>query len=225
MLFDYPKSARFGRVLSKSKIYEHSKPSTKVKELFVRQVDKIIWAYKLAPETINLPSTPSVPEIQIFHIDLKTDELNEEILRCIDKAIPFPIVFELHFSNKQRAIASFKRPSEADAAKWVISDYFKSDWLDEKATRAILPVALNLGGLYEELLAPLMPHKSRGDENIQTHVARMDLVHAKERELDKIQTTLRKEKQFNRKVTINADLRRIKQEIQQLTQTQSVDEH
>ena len=54
VLFDYPKSAAFGRVLPKNKIYEHASPSTAVKDLFVRQVEQIVWQYKLAPETVNL---------------------------------------------------------------------------------------------------------------------------------------------------------------------------
>lgn len=223
-LFEYPKSAAFGRVLPKSKIYEHSKPSAKIKELFVSQVERIVWAYKLAPETTNLPSTPLAPEIQIFRVDLKTGELHEDVLRCIDKAIPFPLVFELQYNHQYKVTAAFKRPSEADTAKWVISDYFETDWLDANTQRKPLPVALDLSGLYEKLLEPIMPHKSRDNEDLQTHVSRMDQVHAKERELEKIQARLRKEKQFNKKVAINAELRKLKQEIQQLTQPHAVDE-
>jgi len=70
-LFDYPKNAAFGRVLPKSKIYEHARPSAAIKTLFVRQVDQIIWQYKLAAETINIPGTPVVREIQVFGIVLK----------------------------------------------------------------------------------------------------------------------------------------------------------
>ena len=47
-------NAAFGRILPKNKIYEHAHPSTALKELFVRQVDQIVWKYKLAHETINL---------------------------------------------------------------------------------------------------------------------------------------------------------------------------
>ena len=86
--FDYPTGSAFGRVLPKNKIYEHAKASSKLKNLFVRQVDKIVWKYKLATETINIPAKKSVPEIQIFSITLKTGELHEDVLRSIDKAIP-----------------------------------------------------------------------------------------------------------------------------------------
>ena len=68
ILFDYPAKATFGRILPKTKIYEYASPTSGLKELFVRQVDQIIWKYKLAPETINLPSTKTAPEIQVFHV-------------------------------------------------------------------------------------------------------------------------------------------------------------
>ena len=57
-LFAYPKQAEFGRVLPKNKIYEHSGANTRLKDLFVEQVEQIVWRYKLAPETINLAAKP-----------------------------------------------------------------------------------------------------------------------------------------------------------------------
>lgn len=63
----YPKQAVFGRTLPKNKIYEHSGANTRLKDLFVEQVEQIVWQYKLAPETINLPARPGVPELQVFN--------------------------------------------------------------------------------------------------------------------------------------------------------------
>lgn len=217
----YPKSAQLNRFLPKSKIFEFAKPTTKVKDLFTQQVNKITIAYSLSNRSINLSSTSAVEEIQIFKIALKSESLNNEVLKCIDMAIPSPLIFELHHNGKIKTVAAFKRPyknqnGEADTTKWVISDYFESDWIDECTPRTALPVALDLNGLYEKLLAPLMPHKSRNNESLQAQVSRMDQVHAKQRELDKIQTRLRKEKQFNKKVTINAELRQLKDELGKL---------
>jgi hypothetical protein len=55
-LFNFPPQAQVGRVLPKSKIYEHGRISTALRERFVKQVEQITWQYKLAPETINLPA-------------------------------------------------------------------------------------------------------------------------------------------------------------------------
>jgi hypothetical protein len=216
VLFDYPKNAAFGRVLPKNKIYEHGKPSAALKQLFVRQVEQIIWQYKLAPETINLKASNAVPEIQVFSITLKADELKPEVLRCIDLAIPFPIVYELRFEGKVRPIAAYKRPSEADAGKWVISEYFHGDWAPGATARKPLPLVFDLETLYGQLLMPLLPYPARTGEDLQKRVERMERIRLKQRELERCEARLRLEKQFNRKVTINAELRDLKQELEGL---------
>ena len=213
----YPKQAAFGRVLPKNKIYEHSGAATSVREMFVRQVEQIVWQYKLAPETINLASKPGVPELQIFAIQLKTPELKLEVLRCIDGAIQFPIIFELTFEGKSQVVAAFKRPSESDSNRWVVSDYFSTQWMTTDSLRVAMPLALDLGGLYEQLLKRLISLPLRSNENLAELVNRIQLVRLKEIEIQKIKSKLVKEKQFNRKVELNAQLRSIRQEIDNLT--------
>ncbi|MCD2451085.1 DUF4391 domain-containing protein [Methylicorpusculum oleiharenae] len=215
-LFAYPKQAQYGRVLSKNKIYKHAVPSAAIKTLFIEQVEQIVWQFKLAPETINLPAKPAVPEIQIFDVTLKTPALDHEVLRCIDKAIPFPIIFQLLYDQRIQPIATYKRPNEADTAKWVIDGYFSAGWLPEDTIREPLPIALDLQALYEQLLRKLLPLPQRAQEPLKEHVARINQWQGKQNEYQKYQTRLNKEKQFNRKVEINAQVRRLKTELEQL---------
>ena len=217
VLFDFPKKAAFGRVLPKKKIYGHGSPSAAVKKLFVQQVEQIFWQHKLAPETVNLKPSRVVPEIQVFSIALKGGELKTTVLRCIDQAIPFPILFELRYDGKIMSIAAYKRPSEADSGKWVISEYFESGWVSINTPRKPLPMVFDLEALYAHLLTPLMPHPARPGENLQARVERMELIRSRKRELGKCETRLRKEKQFNLQVEINAELRDLKQELEILT--------
>jgi hypothetical protein len=219
--FDYPKAAAFGRVVPKSRIYEHAGVSTALRDLFVTQVDQIVWKYKLAPETTNLAATKAVSEIQVFGISLRTGKLDEEVLRAIDRAIPFPLIFELSWTGKRRAVAAFKRQSDADATKWVVSSYFSTGWVPDDAARRSLPVALNLGGLYDALITALMPkavaEAGHTGEDIQTRVARMEAIRAKTRDVDRIKARLTREKQFNKRVAINAELRAARQELERLS--------
>ncbi len=219
--FDYPKAAAFGRVVPKSRIYEHAGASTALRDMFVTQVDQIVWKYKLAPETTNLAATKAVSEIQVFGISLRTGKFDEEVLRAIDRAIPFPLIFELSWMGKQKAVAAFKRPSDVDSTKWVVSGYFATDWAPDDAARLPLPVALNLGGLYDALITALMPKAAAAaedtGEDIQGRVARMEAIRAKTREVDRIKARLAREKQFNKRVAINAELRAARQELERLS--------
>jgi len=215
-LIDWPTKAAFGRTLPKTKIYEHGAANTRLKDLFVKQVEQIVWAYKLAPETINLAARPGVPEIQVFSLHLKTQELHHDVLRCIDGAIPFPIIFELLFEGRAQVITAYKRPNESDATRWVVSDYFSTAWLSADCERTAMPVALHMGGLYEQLLHRLLPLPPRPQETLADLVARVEQVRFKQRELDKTTVRLEKEKQFNRKVEINAAMRQLTNELQRL---------
>jgi hypothetical protein len=214
-LYNFPKQAAFGRVLSKSKIYEHVAPSTKIKSLFVQEIEKILWAYKLSPETLNLPASDCVQEIQVFEIELKRESLKHEVLHVIDKAIPFPILFILKFKNRLRYVAAYKRPSESDRNKWVVSGYFETEWVNQNATQVELPVVLNLGALYEVFIKNIIHLPLRTKETLNELVSRVEALQIKEREVKKIESRLRREKQFNWKVEINAQLRHIKQEIEE----------
>lgn len=215
-LFLYPKQTAFERILPKSKIYEHAKPSSTVREQFVAQVDKIIWQYKLAPETVNLPARPDVPEIQIFTIVQKTSELSEDILRCIDQAIPFPIFYQLTFEGRIKIKAAYKRPSDADAGKWVLDGYFETEWQAVDTERTELPVSLDLAGLYEQLLRRLLPLPPRTCETLKAQIERLGQIRSKQNEYRKMEARLQKEQQFNRKVELNAQLRQLKLEFVKL---------
>lgn len=219
--FDYPKAAAFSRVVPKNRIYEHAGASTALRDLFVTQVDQIVWKYKLAPETTNLAATKTVGEIQVFGISLRTGKLDDDVLRAIDRAIPFPLIFELSWSGKRKAVAAFKRPSDADSTKWVVSGYFATDWTPDDAARRPLPVALNLGGLYDALITALMPktvgQAEQAGEDIQARVARMEAIRTKTREVDRIKARLAREKQFNKRVAINVELRVARQELERLS--------
>lgn len=219
-LVSYPKQAEFGRVLPKNKIYEHSGASTRLKGLFVEQVDQIVWRYKLAPETTNLSAKPGVPEIQVFAIQLKTPELHPDVLRCIDGAVQFPIIFELTHGlgeeAKSQVVAAYKRPSEIAGAAWVSSDYFESAWMPAATAREPFPLALDLGSLYEQLLRRLIPLTARSQEPLRDLVARAEQVSAKSREVERAEARLAKEKQFNRKVEINSTLRKLREQLVQM---------
>lgn len=213
----YPKQATFGRNLPKNKIYEHSRANTQLKDLFVKQVEQIVWQYKLAPETINLSAKPGVPEIQVFAIQLKTSELNLDVLRCIDRAVQFPIVFELGFDGRTKVVGAYKRQIVSDASRWTLSDYFATDWLPSDFQRTAMPVALDLGSLYEQILLRLIPLTVRQQESLVDLVARVEQLVAKQREIEKTASKLAKEKQFNRKVEINTKLRQLTTELTQLS--------
>lgn len=215
--FEFLEKAAFGRILPKEKIYAHTRPSRMLRDRFVSQISRIVWQYKLAPETTNLPARPGVSEIQIFDVTLKTGELSEDVLRCIDKAIPFPIFFRLFFEDRVKVISAYKRPSDTEAAKWVVDGYFETDWLPADANGTTLPVALDLAGLYEQMFRHLLPLPPKAGENLKKQVERMGQIRSMELDCKKLESRLLREKQFNRKVEMNSQLRTLRNDLEALS--------
>ena len=216
--FAWPTQAAVNRPVPKTKIYAHAKPTAALRALFVDQVESITWAYKLAPETINLPAKPDVPEIEVFEIALKLPDVSHSVLRCIDKAIPFPILFVLRFEDRIQAIAAYKRPSDAASGQWVLGDYHAAPWQKDDALRAALPVALDLLGLYEQLVRHHLTIAARPGESLRDQLDRLAALAAKQTAATKLEARLAQEKQFNRKIEINAQLRTVRTELHALSE-------
>ena len=221
-MFTYPKQSEFNRVVPKNKIYAHAKPSKRVRELFVSEVGEILWKYKLSPETTNLPARHGITEIEVFEIALRTPELDEAVLQVIDRAIPYPLLFQLRYGEQVSFATSYKRPSEADATKWVIEATFQTPFLHPSSfilhpssfILHPLPVSLDLASLYEHIVRRHIPLPPRVGESLADHVARFRAIEAKKRERHQLEARLEREKQFNRKVELNAALRVLNAELE-----------
>jgi len=215
-LFAWPPKAAVARPVAKAKIYAHAKPSAALRALFVDQVESITWVYKLTPETINLPTKPDVPEIEVFELALKLPDVNHAVLRCIDKAIPFPILFVLRYGGHSQPVAAYKRPSDAASGQWVVGDYHAAPWQKDGVVRPGLPVALDLQGLYEQLLRQHLVVSARAGESLRDQLERLSLLSAKQTAAAKLETRLALTNQFNRRIEINAQLRTIRTELHAL---------
>ncbi len=219
MLFAFPPNAAFNRVIPKTKFYERTKPSASLKSKFVTEIAQIIWSYKLAPETINLPASDGVQELQVFTVVLKSDKIDESVLRAIDRSIPSPIIFEIQRNKETKSIAAYKRQSASDSSSWVVEEYFDSSWVPHQSDRAKLPLALNMGSLYEQLLKSLAPIACRANESLAALTERYTAIRSKQTESQRLAAKLKSEKQFNRKVELNAKLRGLDSEIALLSAT------
>jgi hypothetical protein len=216
-IYQYPQKAYVNRPIPKTKFYENANITKSVKDAFISQIQQITWAYKLSPETTNLSSTKGLLEIQVFNIQLKTSELDEQVLLSMDKAISHPIIFQLYFDDKVQVKVAYKRINESDESKWVVQQYFSSEWLStDKANelKTNLPIALDLNGLYEQILKELVPLEAIAGEGIKEQTQRFSLIAQKQKEIEQLARKIHNEKQFNRKVAMNSQLKKLELELQ-----------
>lgn len=216
-MFVFPPQTAFGKTIPKSRIYTHAAPTRRVRELFVSQLSEIVWAHKLSPETLRLPATTSVSEIQVFDLHLKGESLDDDVLQAIDRAIPYPVLHRLHSEKGVTWCAAYKRPSEADASQWVVGSRFRSSTESPSQACPPLPAALDLGQLYAALFAPLLPLPPRSGESLAHHIERCEAFTRLRRQIDQLTARLHRERQFNRKVELNRQLKPLQAELEALS--------
>ena len=153
MDFKLPEQAFVHRPIPKNKFYEKTAISTKLKKEFTDQIQKITWEYKLAEGTIGVAGTANIEEIQIFEIQLKEKLLPKNVLKVIDKTIPYPILYVFVYEDN-RAYGITLRD---DIAK----RYYFSEWNEEKHFRFTGP---NLERVYQDIVTTFIDVSQEGKD-------------------------------------------------------------
>ena len=216
LLYKWPVAAKFGSRVPKEKFYQYSNVTTAVREKFVSEVQRITWAYKLAESTINLPGSTAVPEIQVFHIDTKTGDVADQVLSAIDKAIQYPIIFEIARATAgERQIRMVAAHKQLGSGASKLSAYYSTGWLPADVERQSLPTAIGLPTLYAAILVPLTPVTVRPGEEMSAVADRVKEIDKLEREIVTLERKIRTEKQLNRKVELRRTLKTKQSQLEQ----------
>lgn len=212
-----PKSTEFGKRIPKQKFYENITVTPVLKRVFIEQVKNIYWRNKIAVSTLNLAAGTEVTEIEVFEIKLNQPDLNEAFFRQIDKEIPYHILFLLEYRGKHQAWIGYKESAATGNNTFKVNHYYHTDWMPE----ADLPLkieGLSVDAVYENFVRQIAGETllSGAGETLKDSVER----DARRKELQKqiavLQVKVRREKQLNKQVHLNTELKRLKKELEGL---------
>lgn len=207
-MLNLPQTTEFNKRVPKQKFYEHLLANAKIKSLFAAQIKTIYWRNKIAASTLNISVGTSLPELEIFEVKLNTPEISEVVLRQIDLAIPYYILFLLEYNGKYKAAISFKEVTENKNIK--VNNYYYTNWLDEQE----LPLkmeGLNIDIVYENFLRQIAGQslEKQGNTNLKQSIAKADEKTKLQKQIAVLENKIRKEKQFNKKVELNMELKKL----------------
>jgi len=213
-----PKSTEFNKRIPKQKFYDNLTVSPTLKRIFVDQIRIIYWANKIAPSTLNLAEGKNVTEIEVFHIQLNQETLYENVLKQIDREIPYHILFVLEYDGKYKAVMGYKEAAGSGKASFKVDRYYQTEWMPETN----LPVhldGLNIDAVYENFVRQIagdVLQAATPQESLKESVARDDRRDALQKQMNKLQAKIRKEKQLNRQMEINSELKKLRRELEEL---------
>ena len=198
-MLNFPKSTEFNKRIPKQKFYENIAVTPAMKRAFVEQIRIIYWRNKIAATTLNLAAGEKVTEIEVFEVRLSAPELDESVLRQIDREIPYHILFLLEYEGRYRAVIGYKEAAAGKTA-FKVDRYYSTDWLDEED----LPVhleGLTLDAVYENFVRQIAgdvlveENGTTLKESIEQQKQREQL----EKQIAALEAKIRKEKQPKKK--------------------------
>ena len=213
-----PKSTEFNKRIPKQKFYENMEISPVIKQIFVEQIKMIYWRNKIAVSTTNLATGHDVTEIEVFEIRLNHSELDERVLRQIDREIPYHILFLLEYEGKYQAWIGYKEITTSGNKRVKVGKYYHSDWRLEEELHLWLE-GLNIDTIYENLVRQIAGDKLKKvtpDESLKESITKDEKKELLEKQISVLTVKIRKEKQLNKQIELNTEVKRLKKELERI---------
>ena len=213
-MLNLPNSTEFNKRIPKQKFYDNLSVTSALKKAFTDQIKVIYWRNKIAPTTVNLATSDSVTEIEVFEIQLNTPELDESILRQIDREIPYHILFLLEYGGRYRAVIGYKEASTSGKTTFKVDRYYATDWMDESS----LPVhleGLTLDAVYENFVRQIAGEvlTNKNGTTLKESVEQEKQREQIKKQIAALETKIRKEKQPKKKFELVQELNELKESI------------
>ena len=212
-----PKTTEFNKHIPKQKFYENINVTPALRRIFIEQIKVVYWRNKIAPSTINLEAGNAVTEIEVFEVKLNCIPLDASVLRQIDKEIPYHIIFLLEYERKYQAWTAYKEKAGSGSNAFKVDTYYHTDWRLEDELGLKLD-GLNMDAVYENYVRQIA-----GDvlhtgvaESLKESVERSKQIQLLQKQIVTLQKKIRKEKQLNRQIELNAELKCLRKELSEL---------
>lgn len=214
-MLSLPKSTEFNKRIPKQKFYEKLSVTPAIKKVFTEQIKMIYWRNKIAETTLNLAPGEQVTEIEIFEIRLNSPDLDEGVLRLIDREIPYHIVFLLEYAGKYQAWTSYKEASFRNIA-FKVGIYYHTVWLSGEEM-SIRIDGLDLDTVYEnfvrQIAGDVLSSGAGSSESLKESVERGENRRGLQRQIEVLEAKMKKERQLNRQMEMNVELKRLRNEV------------
>jgi len=169
---------------------------------------------------MNLAAGDTVTELEVFEIKLNGQQLDESVLRQIDKEIPYHILFLLEYDGKYQAWTAYKEAAASGSNAFKVGTYYHTDWIP-KDELPLKVEGLSIDKVYENFVRQIAGDALRSEEgkteSLKESVERDNRRQELEKQVTALQTKVRREKQLNKQVQLNAELKKLKNELEKIT--------
>ena len=205
-MIQLPASTYLHKRFPKDAFYKNLTLSPTVKAHFVSDIDSIYIEYGLSKDNLNLSKDSNIEVIYIMQLTLKKQDYDPKILEAIARQNPNRLVFLLTYED-QAQLALYEKKLYFGA--WTTASALRLEAqgqsLQEIWDDFVAQIALG-----EEATSP------QEDLSIEERLQRQDKIKALEKQITSLEKKVRNEKQLNKQVQMNAELKALKKELEVL---------
>ncbi len=214
-MLGFPQTTEFNKRIPKQKLYENMEVSPALKRVFVERIKLIYWRNKLAVSTMNIAPGETVTEIEVIEIKLASPQLNEAVLRQIDKEIPYHILFILSFNGKVQAWTGYKEAAEGGNKAFKVNKYYHTEWMPEHELNLKIE-GLNMDAVWENLIIQVGGVEVGQGKSLDEQIQIDDQKAKMQKEIEKLEKLARNEKQPNKKFQLAQQVKTLKKQLDEL---------
>jgi len=214
-MLGFPQTTEFNKRIPKQKFYENIDVSPALKRVFVEQIKLIHWRNKLAESTLNIAPGQAVTEIEVIEIKLTQPQLDEAVLRQIDKEIPYHILFVLSYGNKVQAWTGYKEAAESGKKAFKVNKYYHTEWMLED--ELILDIeGLNMDAVWDNFIIQVGGVELEQGNDLSEQIELDDRKVQLSKDIEKLEKQARSEKQPNKKFQLAQQVKALKKQLAEL---------
>lgn len=195
-MLSFPSATKCDFEIGTDKILKNTTVSENQAKEFRKQINKISLINKLSQTTLNAFPGENVTEIEIFHICVKSPDFDSELLKIIDKAIPYHNIFILDSETQFCIVLSY------------LNKQYKTEWTQDIS---LTLNGLNLDAIYENFVRQVAGNYIVFDTgNLSDDVEKSIQLKKNQKEIDRLEKLARAEKQPKKKFEIVQKINQLK---------------
>lgn len=210
----FPATTLVNKVVPKNAFYKHLEVSSSMKEHFVDDVERIVWANKIAPSTLNVAQGKSVLEITVFNVLLKTPQCPMDVFIFIDKNLPRHAVFILSYEDKVSVVISFKEAVQnSSSAPFKVTKTYSTSWMKNSDLEIPLQGS-NMDSIYENMVRYVAGAQIQEEtESLKDDISKSNEIALLKKEIESLKAKINAERQPQKKFVLHKKLKELENKI------------
>lgn len=199
-MYGLPQRTEINKPLHKTKVFEKFDLTASQRDSFDADISRMFITHVVAESTIpTIKAGKEIADFYIIEVSLKRREYAPKNIELLAKFIPRKILFVLHFEEQAQFAIHH--------TKLICSEWQQRDTLN-------VPLAgLDLDAVWENIVATIGSITVQEGNTLTEQIKSDEQKTKLQKQIQLLQRKLNKEKQYNKQIEINAEIKRLKKQL------------